>query len=238
MQTLKAWLRPNHLTEAPNDYIAVPLGAGSLTKEDIIKDLKTEGMEIKEETALDIITRFNRKVSERVVEGYSVNTGLVQMRPKIKGVFLDKTFDPAKHLVYVNILQGTDLRKAIAETKVEILGQQSEPMAIFGITDKATGKVDGSLTKGKNAEVKGTYIKVAGEHTDNGIYFTNIDSKVKTKVSTEDIVINEPSRLMILVPDSLTTGTYELGITTQYSNGSNLLKQPRTVVLDNNISIG
>lgn len=111
-------------------------------------------------------------------------------------------------------------------------------MAIFGITDKATGKVDSTLTKGKNAEIKGTHIKIAGDHTDNGIYLTNIDNKTKTKIPTEDIVINEPSKVMILVPACLTAGNYELSISTQYSNGSNLLKQPRTVVLENNISIG
>lgn len=75
--TLKAWLRDNPLTADKSDFIAIPTSAGSVGIVEIIAELKKEGMEIKEETAIDIITRFNRKVSEHVLEGYSVNTGLV-----------------------------------------------------------------------------------------------------------------------------------------------------------------
>lgn len=237
MSKLNAWLRPNLLTEDPSDFVATPVISGSIGVEDIIKELIKEGMEIKPETAEDIIKRFNRKTSEMVLNGYSVNTGLVVMKPAIKGVFYDKTWDKEKHTLYVNINQGAALRKAIQEAKVEILGEQTSPMSIFSITDKATGKTDGTLTKGKNAEIKGTYIKVAGEHSDNGIYFTNVENKKKVKVEASDIVINEPSRVLILVPSTLTAGTYELSITTQFSGGNTTIKTPRTDVLGIDISI-
>ncbi|MBT0552457.1 DNA-binding domain-containing protein [Riemerella anatipestifer] len=238
MNTLKAWLRPNLLTkDDPNDFVAVPLLGGSLGITEIIEALKKEGMEIQTETAVDIITRFNRKASELVLNGYSVNTGLVYMRPAIKGVFYDKTWDKEKHSVYVNVNQGTDLRKAVADTKVEILGEQSSPMSVFSITDKATGKADGTLTKGKNAEIKGTYIKIDGNDPKNGIVFKNLDNQNEVKLSAEHIVLNEPSRLLILVPTDLEAGNYELSITTQSSKGTTLLKEPRTETLSTPITI-
>ncbi|MEJ8590791.1 DUF4469 domain-containing protein [Riemerella anatipestifer] len=238
MNTLKAWLRPNLLTkDDPNDFVAVPLLGGSLGITEIIEALKKEGMEIQTETAVDIITRFNRKASELVLNGYSVNTGLVYMRPAIKGVFYDKTWDKEKHSVYVNVNQGLDLRKAVADTKVEILGEQSSPMSVFSITDKATGKADGTLTKGKNAEIKGTYIKIDGDSPKNGIVFKNLDTQQEVKLSAEHIVLNEPSRLLILVPADLEAGNYELSITTQSSTGSVLLKEPRTERLPNPVVI-
>ncbi|MBT0552049.1 DNA-binding domain-containing protein [Riemerella anatipestifer] len=238
MNTLKAWLRPNLLTkDDPNDFVAVPLLGGSLGITEIIEALKKEGMEIQTETAVDIITRFNRKASELVLNGYSVNTGLVYMRPAIKGVFYDKTWDKEKHSVYVNVNQGTDLRKAANDTKVEILGEQSSPMSVFSITDKATGKTDGTLTKGKNAEIKGTYIKIDGDNPKNGIVFKNLDNQNEVKLSAEHIVLNEPSRLLILVPSDLEAGNYELSITTQSSTGSVLLKEPRTERLPNPVVI-
>ncbi|MDY3319373.1 DNA-binding domain-containing protein [Riemerella anatipestifer] len=238
MNTLKAWLRPNLLTkDDPNDFVAVPLLGGSLGITEIIEALKKEGMEIKTETAVDIITRFNRKASELVLNGYSVNTGLVYMRPAIKGVFYDKTWDKEKHSVYVNVNQGTDLRKAANDTKVEILGEQSSPMSVFSITDKATGKADGTLTKGKNAEIKGTYIKIDGDNPKNGIVFKNLDNQNEVKLSAEHIVLNEPSRLLILVPTDLEAGNYELSITTQSSKGTTLLKEPRTETLSTPITI-
>ncbi|MDY3521478.1 DNA-binding domain-containing protein [Riemerella anatipestifer] len=238
MNTLKAWLRPNLLTkDDPNDFVAVPLLGGSLGITEIIEALKKEGMEIQTETAVDIITRFNRKASELVLNGYSVNTGLVYMRPAIKGVFYDKTWDKENHSVYVNVNQGTDLRKAANDTKVEILGEQSSPMSVFSITDKATGKVDGTLTKGKNAEIKGTYIKIDGDNPKNGIVFKNLDTQNEIKLAKDNIVINEPSRVLILVPSDLEAGNYELSITTQSSTGSVLLKEPRTERLPNPVVI-
>lgn len=238
MAKLRAWLRPNLLTkDDKSDFMAVPVSAGSLTVEDIIKELRAEGMEIKTETAHDIISRFNRVVSEKVLEGYSVNTGLVYMRPAIKGVFYDKSFDKDKHSVYVAMNQGTELRKATAETKVEILGEQASPMSLFNITDKATGNTDGTLTKGKNAEIKGTYIKVEGSDPKNGIIFKNLDNSQETKLPMENIVLNEPSRLLILVPADLASGNYEVSVLTQYAKGGTQVKEPRVGVLATTVVI-
>lgn len=40
MSKLNAWLRPNLLTEDPNDFVAVPVSAGSIGIADIIHELK------------------------------------------------------------------------------------------------------------------------------------------------------------------------------------------------------
>lgn len=237
MNKLNAWLRPNLLTDDPNDFVAVPVIVGSIGITEIIDELKKEGMEIKTETAVDILTRFNRKVKDFVQMGFSVNTGLVYIKPAIKGSFTDKTWNPEKHSVYFNIIQSAILREAAKTAKVDILGEQASPMSIFSITDKATNKTDGTLTKGKNAEIKGTYIKIAGDNSENGIYLTNVETKAKIKVEASDIVINEPSRLMILVPTTLEAGSYELSITTQGSTGATLLKEPRTEKLNTPIVI-
>ncbi|MEC5395804.1 DNA-binding domain-containing protein [Bergeyella sp. RCAD1439] len=238
MNTLKAWLRPNLLTkDDPSDFVAVPLSAGSLGIPEIVEALRKEGMEIRTETAVDILTRFNRKASELVLNGYSVNTGLVYMRPAIRGVFYGKTWDKEKHTVYVNVNQGTELRKAAADTKVEILGEQSGPMSVFSITDTTTGKSDGTLTRGRNAEIRGTFIKIDGGNPQNGVVLKNIDTQTEVKLAPEKIALNEPSRLLILVPADLELGNYELSITTQFTKGNVLLKDPRTETLSTPIVI-
>lgn len=228
-KVLKAWLRKNQLTADPNDYMASADVIDSIDLSAIVDELVKEGMEIKRETVVDIISRYNRKAAELVVSGYNVNTGLVYMRPVIKGAFYDKVWNPETHSVYVAINQGMDLRNAIAETTVEILGIQSDPLEILSLTDSTTGKTDGTLTKGRNAELKGSYLKIVGENADCGVSFTNTATKEVTKLDMADIVINEPSRLLILVPATLVAGEYELSVTTQYSGGNNVLKQPRTV---------
>lgn len=237
MAKLNAWLRPNQLTEDKSDYVAVPQTLGSLTISDLVKELQKEGMEIRPETAIDIITRFNRKTAERVVQGYTINTGLVYMRPVIKGNFYSRAWDPKVNSVYVAMSQGNELRKAIAETNVEILGEQREPIAIYTVTDSTTGATDGTLTKGRNAEIRGSFLKIVGDNEANGVVFRDIDTREETKLLPADIVLNEPSRLLILVPDSLAAGEYELVVTTQFSSGNVTLKQPRTVVFDQPVVI-
>ena len=235
MNKLNAWLRPNLLTEDKGDYMAVPVTNGSLTIDDIVEDLRKEGMEIKVETATDVIKRFNRKVLERVLAGYNVNTGLVYMRPVIKGVFRDRVWNPLIHRVYIAMTQVMEVRKAVADTIVNILGEQADPIALYSVTDSAT---DGTLTKGRNAELKGSYLKIVGDDPAVGITFRNIDTMEVIKLDTTDIVLNEPSRLLILVPATLAAGEYELTVTTQFTAGNSLLNQPRSVTFSEPVIIG
>ncbi|MDR2087289.1 MAG: DUF4469 domain-containing protein [Dysgonamonadaceae bacterium] len=44
-------------------------------------------------------------------------------------------------------------------------------------------------------------------------------------------MVNNPSEVMIIIPD-LITDTYKLEITTQFSNDAKLLKAPRTAIFD------
>lgn len=236
-KTLRAWLRKNQLTDDPNDYMASIIVNGSVGINTIVDELQNEGMELKCETVIDIISRFNRKAADLVLSGYNVNTGLVYMRPVIKGVFYDKTWNPATNSVYITINQSMDLRNAVAETVVEIMGEQADPLEILSLTDKTTGKTDGTLTPGRNAELKGSYLKIAGENPDCGIAFKNMSTQAITKLTLADIVLNEPSRLMIFVPSTLEAGEYELSVSTQYSGGGKPLTQSRTAIFSLPIAI-
>jgi hypothetical protein len=236
-KSLNAWIRKNHLTEDPNDYMAVVIKSGSVGVTEIVDELVKEGMELKRETVIDILSRFNRKTAEMVVSGYNVNTGLVYMRPIVTGAFYNKVWNPETNPVYVAINQGVDLRDAIAETTVVILGEQSDPIEILSLTDSTTGKTDGSLTKGRNAELKGSYLKIDGDHPDCGISFRNVANNEITKLAAGDIVLNEPSRLLIMVPATLAAGEYEITVATQYARGKAILNAPRSITFDTPVII-
>ncbi len=227
---LNVWIRKNPLTPDPTDYIAVPVTIGSIGIGGIVDELQKEGIELKRETVIDVVTRFNRKAAEMLAIGHNVNTGLVHMRPVIKGAFYGKSWNPAVNSIAASISPGVYLRKAMTETVVEILGEQANPLEMTGMTDAFTGKTDGTITKGRNAELKGSYLKIAGDDPACGVYFTNVLSGEIVKLASSDIVLNEPSRLFILVPTSLPDGEYELTVTTQYSGGNTRLKQPRSVI--------
>ncbi len=230
VKQLNSWIRKNPLTPDPNDFMAIPVTVGSAGVNEIVDELVNEGLELKRETVIDVISRFNRKTAEMAVSGYNVSTGLVHIRPVIKGAFYGKSWNPEVNSIVASISPGAELRRAIAETEVIILGTQPDMLEILSLTDIATGNTDGTLSKGRNAEIKGTYLKIVGDDPACGISFTNSETQEVVKLEAGDIVLNERSRLLILVPATLAAGEYELTVTTQFTGGNTLLKQPRSAV--------
>lgn len=225
---LKAWLKNNHLTEDPNDFSATVSGMGSKNLDDIVDDIMKDGTENNRNTIKNIVTRFQEKAMQLVLSGHNVNTGMVYMRPVIKGAIYNKTWNPETNTVYVAMNQGMQLRRAISDTEVEFLGITRDLIEFYGLTDMNTGASDGTLSKGRNAELKGSHIKIVGDHPDCGVYFIHTTTNETIKLSPEAIVLNEPSRLMLLIPDSIPDGEYELKVTTQYSSGRTNLNAPRS----------
>ena len=82
----------------------------------------------------------------------------------------------------------------------------------------------------------GNKIKIAGEDVANGVYFVDTTTQTRTAVEASDIVTNNPSELIILIP-ALATGTYTLEIVTQFSSGTSLLKEPRTASFDKILTV-
>ena len=65
-----------------------------------------------------------------------------------------------------------------------------------------------------------------------GIVFRSMDDPEATyTVAPDDIVVNNPSEVMIIIPE-LIKDTYKLEMTTQFSVGQQLLNEPRTAVFD------
>ena len=228
---LNAQLVPNVLTAAPNDYYASILNNGSINPEGLIGLIIKDGIELNAATLLDVITRYNAKAAEQAAQGVNVNTGLVYLRPVVKGAFYDKTWNALTNPLQIATTQGSAIRKAVADTTVRIVGVKNDLIEIMSVTDLATQLTDGTLTRGRNAELRGSYIKVAGDSDMVGVIFRNIATGETVKLSTADIVLNEPSRLLLLIPDSLAAGEYELTVTTQFTPGGKLLKEPRTATL-------
>lgn len=228
--TLKGWLVDNAVTaDDKEDKILMLESAGSLTMADIIEEMKKEDTGLRTETLEHSLKLFNRVVTDLLLNGFAVNTGLFHAVPQFRGVIENGAWNPEKNSIYVSFTQDKELREAIAETSVNILGDKASGMYISGVKDAATQATDGSMTPGRNFIVTGRLLKVAGGEEGVGITLTPEGDASPVVIEPDMLAVNNPSQLVFLIPAELPSGIYTLTITTQYTGGDKFLKAPRSV---------
>lgn len=226
--TLKAWMVDNTVTtDNTEDKILQLEPAGNLTLDDVLEEMKDEDTGLRRETIDHVVKLYHRVLADLLMQGYEINADLFYMTPRFQGVVEGGVWNPEKNSIYVSITQGKTLREAIAETSVEILGQKQAVMYINEGMD-ATSRVPGTTaTAGRNYTLTGRMLKVVGDDPSVGIKLTDADG-TETRLADDMIAVNEPSRLVILIPPTMKDGTYTLTVTTQYKVGAGLLKTPRS----------
>ena len=86
------------------------------------------------------------------------------------------------------------------------------------------------MLTGRNFKVGG-----ADDQPTIGVYFDD-DEGDHSRIEAKALAENTAGKIILQVP-SLGTGTYRLRIVTQLSNGSSLLKEPRTITFDTDLTV-
>ena len=237
---MKGRLYDNPLTPDPNDFILRIAAEKSLEVTDISRSAVARGgADISESAMSHAVELWLKEMAYRACDGFAVNTGWFTMQPVVKGAFNSpaEKFNPEKHSVVFDFQQGSLLRKELAGVEVQILGVADVAIFIAQVIDVKTGSVNDLLTPNRNLRISGSKLKIAGENPDNGVYFVNQATQERTKVDASDVVNNNPSELIIVIP-ALAAGEYLLEVTTQFSTGgSQTLKEPRTATFDRTLTV-
>lgn len=229
LNTLKGWLADNSVTtDNKDDKILLLESSGKVGLEQIYKEMKEEDTGLRMETIVHVVTLFLRVIMRLILNGYSVNTGIFRAVAQFVGIVEKGQWNPATNSVYVSFTQEKLLREEIAKTKVEILGTKANVMYILEVEDRKTGLKDGTATPGRNFFVRGSHLKVVGSNPAVGVTLTDSTGNV-TKLVDDELSINKPSELTLLLPADLKDDTYTLTVCTQYSQSAQLLKEPRSV---------
>ena len=223
-KVLKGWLIDNSVTtDNKTDKILLLHSTGSLDLDDVLEEMQKQDTGLRPEPLRHSVTLYNRVLTDLILNGYSVNTGLFRAVAQLTGVIEGGVWNKEKNSIYVSFTQDKALREAIAQTAVEILGEKSNIMYILETEDKKTGLKDGSATAGR-----GALLKVVGDDESVGVTLTN-EAKAVTKLTDDLITINNPSSLTFLLPADLAEGEYTLTVMTQFANSGHMLKTPRSV---------
>jgi len=236
---IRAELYDNLLTEDPNDFAARVVADKPLSSKDICNfAAKRGGADISAKAMEHAVDLFHDELIYQVCNGFTVSTGVFNVRPAIKGVFNKATeqFDPEKHKISFDFNQGIKLRRELANVNVEIIGVSKVSFFIDQVTDIESESVNDLLTPNRNLRISGSRIKIDGESNENGVYFVNQETNERVKVESK-IPTNKPSELIIVIP-GLATGTYKVEIVTQFSGASKQpLKEPRSTVFDKILNV-
>ena len=237
--SIKAVLLDNPLTDDPNDFSARVVSERSLSTKDICLSANTRGgADISASSMQHGVELFLKEMAYLLCDGFSVNTGYFTAVPSIKGTFNspNEHFNPDKHSILFQFNQGSILRKELSGVEVEILGITESGTEIMQVTDVKTGSVNDLLTPNRNLKITDSKLKIAGDNPNIGIKFIlQGGSGTETNVDPSDIVVNNPSELIIVIP-SLSQGEYKLQITTQFTVGT-LLKEPRIALFDKILTV-
>ena len=183
---LKIWLVDNTVTvDNKDDKIGQLESSGNLSLQDILDEMHKEDTGLRPETIEHVVKLYNRVVGNLILSGYSVNTGLYHAVAQLRGVIDGGRWNPDKNSVYVSFAQDKELREAIAETSISILGERQSVMYVAGFSPA-------TATAGRPFTVNGRMLKIAG--TDSSVGITITDSKEQTTpVDLNMLAVNNPS---------------------------------------------
>ena len=180
--------------------------------------------------------------------GYIVSTPTALMQPGASGTVLRADLSQApdrdKVKVYASLSMGPRLRQSMNECQLEIFTQPAVVGPLLNGAQAQTRSANGTTTTrapqpGKNIGLTGKNIKLAGTDPTVGVTFTSVDTpSKKVFVPMEDVTVNEPKRLIFVLPAEVTDGLWNVSVTTQYSSGGGTVKAPRTYQVDTPLGVG
>ncbi|NJO69994.1 MAG: DUF4469 domain-containing protein [Bacteroidetes bacterium] len=201
----------NHLTADPGDYMAVVTDNETFTEDGIIDRMISRGSTVTKAEALSVLEEYGLALEDILKGGNNVNTKLFGIYPSIAGVFNGQSdgFDKSRHAVRLNITSGSRLNKIIGSIQVQRVELTSPAPVLQKFTNLRTKTINESFTPGQIAAIAGLMLKFDEADPLQGIFFIAADS-TETRVS--NVSKNKPSELLFFVPDSLTTGTYQVEV--------------------------
>jgi len=226
---LNVQLTDNTVTkENKDDKIAVLVSAGTADFQRVVSEIMEVNPGLERETVEAVLNLEKRVLKKLLLTGFRVNTGLYSAVVQPTGVVDNKVWDREKNSLYALFTQGAELRDAIADTTVNIIGEKGNTMYVAGGMDASTRVPGFTATAGRNYTLTGSRIKVVGDDPSVGITLTSSKGTV-TKITEDMLAVNNPSQLIFLIPAGLPDGEYELKVTTQFTHSSKFLKTPRSV---------
>jgi hypothetical protein len=228
-------LEDNPLTkDKVNDRRARVVNVHSCTEEDLADAISKRNMGISKPEALAMLAALTEIQMEWIKEGYSINMRMAHFHPSIPGTFDEGEYP--KEAVY-RITPSKDViaaAKTISMRHVEPVS----PIRIEFVNDVKSATTNDRITGGGTVKIVGHHLKIVSTAGFTvGVEFIGADTGTVYTVPAQDLIVNNPSELMIIAPSMPSAEKVVLKLTTQYSSGGTLLKKPRSITLEKELTV-
>jgi hypothetical protein len=204
----------------------------TLSEEDIIQQIAERGTEFRPSTIKAALELFMEMTEEELLNGASVTIGPAILKLGMCGTFNknEEHWDPESHKIELQVTPLGAFRRKMEEANVVIKGGASVGPCMNTFHDKITGKTNDCISPGGAVIIEGSRMKIVGNHESNGIELVHIETGNSWKIPANTLATNYPLKVIFIAPLDLPAGEYLLKLTTQYSNSSTLVVEPRTAM--------
>ena len=253
--TLKAYELP--ITESDtNDYYVNPKSQGVIYVEDLAKAVAT--LSVRNEDEAELVRNYNAMNDQLMwylASGKAVSTTVGIYRVTAQGRLskgeLNSAPDRSRITLNVSFALSKEMReyldsaKLAVEIEKAVVGPQLHTVVSaqdFDNPDAVTRGESVPVAAGTACIVTGKGIKIGGEGTDIGLTLTRKDGDEGTTYffTAKQLYPNTKTKVGFVMPADAPEGSvWEVKICTQLSsNGSQLLKTPRTAVMEDYFVVG
>ena len=237
LHKIEAKLYPNYLGKGDGAYVARSKAEAPLSIEDVCAAAKNRGgFTGQYEDLAEYAHIFINELIYQLLDGFSVQLGgFFSLHTRIGGTYRganDRIGADSLHVAFRTLRHLKDL---LLRVKIENEGLAGDGAYIDEIIDVHTEALNSVLTPGNMIHIAGNKIKVEGEDPVCGVWFVNQADQSRTKI-TEHLGNNRSNEVLGLIPP-LAAGTYRLEIVTQFTNGTRLLRDPRAVKADPELTV-
>ncbi|MDR1399357.1 MAG: DUF4469 domain-containing protein [Treponema sp.] len=234
---IRVKLYPNYIPTIKGKYLARTVSEKTLSVKEVCDALFLRGgfrgdpAEVEQYVAL-----FNREVAHQLCDGFAVSTGYYSIHPSVGGTFDSRAegVSPDKHPISFSFRILEPLHKLVNDIEVFVEGVAESGAFINEFTDVTTDLINQKVTIGGQFILTGSKIKIAGDAQDTGIYFT---APGESAVKVGKLAVNDANKLIGIIPDLAPDKTWTLEVHTQYTNGSTVLREVRTIVSEFTLTV-
>jgi hypothetical protein len=189
-----------------------------LSREDLAKRMANKNTAFSAADITGMFALMQTCIIEAIEEGYAVDGVMGMLKYSIQGSFdsIEDNFDHSRHTVKANVNLYDEFLDAVKNIQVEKVTATVSGPQITIVKDGTDQEAEyDTLKSGGIAKIIGDNLKViSGESNGQGIFFIANDG---TETIANLVIDNNPSRLTIVVPETLAAGNYSLEVRTYYN---------------------